>query len=425
MSISAWIPLLLAVPVLLLGESLVRRIGLLSRFNIPAPVVGGLLIALGLLAVNLSGIASATFEAKTTASSWTWLVTTEPEWRGTPAVNVNLPFLVGFFTCIGLNASWGLVKRGGFQILALLLIVFALAVIQNGIGLGLAHGLGVSPLLGLVCGSVTMTGGHATALGFAPDLEQAGLANAAVVGMAAATFGLVSGGLVGGPVGGALIRKYRLQSGARQAESDGIAGAGRAGIFQDFRSLGRQGRIALGHLLLVLGCIKLGVWVSHFLRISGLTFPVAMGSMLVGVTLRNLCDLARPDWIQTRAIEVLASIALGVFLSTAMMSLNLIELAAVAAPMLIILAVQVVVMIGFAWLVTYRVMGRDFDAAVMAAGHCGFGLGATPTAVANMKALVENFGPAPRAFLVVPVVGAFLIDFLNALNITAFINLTK
>ena len=425
MNMSAWISLLLAVPVLLLGETLVRRIRFLSRFNIPAPVVGGLLVSLGILALNVSGLISTSLELKTSASWWTWLVTIEPEWRSSPAKNVNLPFLVGFFTCIGLNASWSLVKRGSLQIVTFLLISAALAVVQNVLGVALSYALGVSPLLGLVCGAVTLTGGHATALGFAPDLEEAGLPIAAVAGMAAATFGLISGGLLGGPVGGMLIRKRRLQSSATQ-ETGSESGQTRAGgILQDLRALGGYGMSFVLHLLLLLLCVKLGAWVSHFLQASGLTFPIAVGAMLLAVAIRNALDLAGARWISTEIVDVLASVVLGVFLATAMMSLNLLELAHTAVPMLIILAVQVVVMVLFAWLITFRVMGGDFEAAVMSGGHVGFGLGATSTAVANMKALVESFGPAPRAFLVVPIVGAFLIDFLNALNITSFINLVK
>jgi ESS family glutamate:Na+ symporter len=425
MILPSWTSVLLAIPVLLLGETLVKRIRLLSRFNIPTPVVGGLLVALCFLAGSVSGYFSASFEAKTTAKWWTWLVTTELEWRTSPTKNVNLPFLVGFFACIGLNASWSLVKRGGPQLLTFLLLASCLAVVQNGIGVTLSHWLGVSPLLGLACGSVTMTGGHATALGFAPDLEMAGLHGAAAVGTAAATFGLVSGALLGGPVGGALIRKHRLQPAATQETHSAIGRRTEAGILQDFRALASRGKSGIQHLLLLLLCIKLGAWVSYFLRASGLTFPIAMGGLLVGVVIRNLSDLLRVGWIQTQTIETLASIALGIFLSVAMMSLNLVELAGVAAAMLMILSVQVLVMGLFAWFVTYRFMGRDFDAAVMAGGHCGFGLGATPTAVANMKALVESFGPAPRAFLVVPIVGAFLIDLVNSINITTCMNLVK
>ena len=425
MTIPAWYAVLLAVPVLLLGEFLVRRITFLSRFNIPAPVVGGLLISIVVLLVNVSAFGAVQLDGKIAAKWWTWLVTIEPEWDKAPAKNANLPFLVAFFTCVGLNASWALAKRGSFQVLAFLAIAAALALLQNIIGVGLAKAMGVSPLLGLICGSVTMTGGHGTALAFAPELEKAGLSAAAVVGVAAATFGLVCGGLLGGPVGGGLIRKFGLQPQASGGTHLEAGPSGESGILKDLRALGRSGKIALSHLIVLLLCIKLGAWVSYFIQMTGIIFPVYMGAMLLGVAARNLVDYFGGAWIKTETVDTLASVALGLFLAMAMMSLNLIELASAALPMLVILSGQVVVMALFAWFITFRVMGRDYDAAVMASGHCGFGLGATPNAVANMKALVESFGAAPRAFLVLPIVGAFLIDFLNALNITFFINLLK
>lgn len=425
MNISAWFTVALAIPVLLLGEFLVMRIKLLSRFNIPAPVVGGLLLSLLVLGGNLSGAFAVRFDTSVTAAWWTWLVTTEPDWIKAPAKNVNLPFLVAFFTCIGLNASWTLVKRGSTQVLIFLGVASVLAVIQNGIGVGLAKLLGVSPLLGLVCGSVTMTGGHGTALGFAADLEKAGLSGAAVLGVAAATFGLVTGGLLGGPLGGTLIRKRNLSPGISAAAHLEADHSVASGIVDDLRALARFGKAFLLHLALLLIVIKLGAWVSWLIQQTKITFPVYMGAMLLGVSVRNLFDLSATRWIKTEIIDSIASVALGIFLAIAMMSLNLIELANAAVPMLIILSAQVVVMALYAQFVTFRMMGGDFDAAVMAGGHCGFGLGATPNAVANMKVLVERFGPAPRAFLVVPIVGAFLIDFLNATNITIFLNLFK
>jgi ESS family glutamate:Na+ symporter len=424
MVVPAWVPVLLAVPVLLLGERLVKGVGVLSRFNIPAPVVGGLVVSAGVLAANLAGMATR-MDLDTTARGWTWLVTIEPEWREAPARNVNLPFLVGFFTCIGLNASWGLVRRGSVPLAVFLLLAGGLAVIQNVVGLALSALLGVSPQLGLVCGSVSMTGGHATSLGFAPALEEAGLETAVMAGMAAATFGLVAGGLVGGPVGGALIRRRALRPNATPETPTAVATTREAGFLPDLRAFLGYGRGALPHLLLLLVCIKLGAWVSHLLQEAGLVFPVTMGGMLVAVTVRNGLELAGVHTIQTDVVDTLASLTLGVFLAVAMMSLNLTELVHVAAPMLVILSVQVAVVVLFAAFVTFRLMGRDFEAAVMAAGHCGFGLGATPTAVANMKALVESFGPAPRAFLIVPIVGAFLIDFLNAAAIMVFLNLVR
>lgn len=425
MTISAWFTIALAIPVLLLGEFLVRRIKFLSRFNIPAPVVGGLLLSLLVLLGNLSHVWPAKFDTKIDSQWWTWLVTIEPEWVNAPAKNANLPFLVMFFTCIGLNASWSLVKKGSVQVLIFLALAGVLAVIQNGLGVALAKAMGQSPLLGLVCGSVTMTGGHGTALGFAADLEHAGLKAAGVLGVAAATFGLVAGGLIGGPVGGGLIRRFKLKSTAAPATHLESGESSASGILSDLRALVGFGKLFLLNLVLLLVCVKLGAWVSWAIQKTGVTFPVYMGAMLLGVGLRNALELAGARWMKTEIIDTMASVTLGLFLAIAMMSLNLIELASAAVPMLVILAVQVTVMALFAWFVTFRLMGRDFDAAVMAGGHCGFGLGATPNAVANMKVLVEKFGPAPRAFLVVPIVGAFLIDFVNATNITIFLNLFK
>lgn len=425
MTISAWYTIALAIPVLLLGELLVRRIKVLSRFNIPAPVVGGLLLSVFVLAGNLTKIWPIAFDTKIASQGWTWLVTIEPEWLNAPAKNANLPFLVMFFTCIGLNASWSLVKKGSVQVLIFLALAGVLAVLQNCLGVALAKAMGQSPLLGLVCGSVTMTGGHGTALGFAADLEHAGLKAAGVLGVAAATFGLVAGGLIGGPVGGGLIRRFKLQSTAPAATHLEAGATAASGIVSDLGLLARAGKLFLLNFILLLVCVKLGAWVSWLIQKTGITFPVYMGAMLLGVGLRNGLEAAGAKWVKTEIIDTMASVTLGVFLAIAMMSLNLIELAGVAGPMLVILAVQVTVMALFAWFITFRFMGRDFDAAVMAGGHCGFGLGATPNAVANMKVLVEKFGPAPRAFLVLPIVGAFLIDFVNATNITIFLNLFK
>lgn len=425
MTISAWIPVLLAVPVLLLGEWLVRHIKILGRFNIPAPVVGGLLVSLGVLVCSLAGFGTIGLATKVTTPWWTWLVTIEPEWMNAPAKGVNLPLMVGFFTCIGLNATWDVVRRGSVQVVIFWALATALAVIQNGLGIVLAKALGVNPLLGLVCGSVTMTGGHGTAIGFAPQLEAAGLTGAAVLGAAAATVGLVSGGLIGGPVGGWLMRRHGLKSHAPKGVHLEEGATAEAGILQNFRVLATSGFTALKHILLVLACIKGGAWFSHVIEFTGFAFPPQIGAMLLGVVVRNVFDLAGWPWISTEQVNVLASVLLGFFLTVAMMSLNLIELAHAALPMLAILSVQVAVMALFAAFVTYRCMGRDYDAAVMASGHCGFGLGATPNAVANMKSLVDSFGPAPRAFLVIPIVGAMLIDFSNALNITFYLNLLK
>ena len=425
MTLSPWLAVALAIPVLLLGEFLVRRVSLLTRFNIPAPVVGGLLLALLVLGGNVTGWCASKFTTGVSTQWWTWLVTTEPEWFKSPVKNVNLPFLVAFFTCIGLNASWSLIKKGSAWVLVFLAISTVLAVVQNLIGVALAKLMGESPLLGLVCGSLTLTGGVGTALGFAPELEKAGLSNAAVVSVAAATFGLVAGGLLGGPLGGWLIQRKQLKSDAAAGIHLEAGQTGESGILQDLRALAGHGKTFWLHLLVLLLCIKAGAWLGYWIQSSGITFPVYMGAMILGLVLRNLVDFSGGRWIKPEIVDTLASVTLGIFLAIAMMSLNLVDLANTAVPMLVILLVQTVVMGLFALFITFPLMGRSFDAAVMAAGQCGFGLGATPNAVANMKTLVERFGPSPRAFLVVPIVGGFLIDFLNALNITAFLNFLK
>ena len=439
MTISPWLLLALAIPVLLLGETLVRRVWLFSRYNIPAPVVGGLIVAtlvwIGNLLIGADASKSVEFSSSVTTKWWTWLVTPEADWLGkTPSTDVYRPFLVVFFTCIGLNASWELVRKGGVQVLIFLVISGALAVIQNFVGVALAKSLGVSSLLGIVCGSLTLTGGHATALGFASEFESAGLKGASVIGAAAATFGLVFGGLIGGPIGGWLIRRNNLKSSAPRETHLESGDSGSSGIISDLKALPAYGGKFLLHLFVLVVCLKVGAWISYYIkdihfqffgREIKIIFPIYMGSMLVGIFIRNILDLTGVRIIKTELVDTLGSVTLAVFLSIAMMSLKLIQLASFAGPMLIILAVQVVLMGAFAWFITFRLMGKDFDAAVMSSGHCGFGLGATSNAVANMKSLVETFGPAPRAFLVVPIVGAFLVDFLNAMTITIFLNAVK
>lgn len=423
--ITPWVALALTVPVLLAGERLVRRVRLLERFNIPAPVAGGLLVALLVLAGNVTGLLDVRFATGVSARWWTWLVCTGPEWAQSPVKNVGQPFLVAFFACVGLNASWTLVKRGSTQVLLFLGLASVLAVMQNLIGLCLAGFMGVPPALGLICGSVAMTGGHGTVMGFASEFETVGLAGASVMGVAAATFGLVAGGLIGAPVGGALIRKRSLRplsDAVLQCPSGKVDGTG---IVAELQGLLRSGRPVLAHLLLLAACVKIGAWLSLGIQRAGVTFPVYMGALALGVAVRNLLDLCKPGWAKTEIIDMLSSVMLGVFLALAMMSLNLRELAGVAGGMLVILAAQAVVIAVYARLIAFRVMGGDYDAAVMASGLCGFGLGAMPTAVANMKAVAERYGHAPRAFLVVPITGTFLIDLVNATNITVFLNWLK
>jgi ESS family glutamate:Na+ symporter len=424
MTSSAWLPIALALPVLLFGEWLVRRIVFLGKFSIPAPVVGGLLVAVLVLMLNATGTSALQIASKVTAPWWTWLVSIEPEWAARPAKSLSLPLQVGFFTCIGLNATWDIVRRGSLPLLIFLGVAALLGVVQNIVGVATAKSIGVHPLMGLVCGSITMAGGHATALGFTPQLEQGGLPGAGVMGAAAATLGLVAGGLLSGPVGAWLIRRHGLKAEPMTAES-AVLGVEPGGILHDFRTLAAMGATALKHLLLVVVCIKLGTWLSFYLQKTGITFPIHIGAMTIGLVLRNVLDLTGHRWLRSDTIGTLGSALLAGFLTFAMMGLNLMELAAAALPMLCILAVELIATIVFATWVCWRVMGRDFEAAVMSAGLCGFGIGNTANAVASMKSLVEEHGPAPRAFLIVPLVGAMLGDLTNALNITFFLNLLK
>jgi glutamate:Na+ symporter, ESS family len=396
--------LALAAIVLFLGYGIRKRVAVLDRYNIPAPVVGGFLFAALALALRLSGVVA--FEFDTT---------------------LQTPLMIAFFTTIGLGASLSLLKVGGPQVLLFWALASVLAVLQCAVGVALARGMGVHPMLGLIAGSITMTGGHGTGAAFGQLIEtQYGFSAALALAMAAATFGLVSGGLIGGPIATALIGRYhpahRPAAVSRQARE---AAAAYQPLDQEI-DVEPSGPPATAYTLLkIVTVVLLAMWAGGLL--SGwlgryVTLPAYIGAMIVAAALRNTVDLTGAGRIEQRTVDDVGTIALSLFLSMALMSLRLWELFDLAIPMLVILAVQVALMAAFAYFVTFRVMGRDYDAAVMAGGHCGFGLGATPNAVANMEAIVERFGSAARAFLVVPMVGAFFIDFTNALIITTFIN---
>ncbi len=423
---SAWLLLALALPVLLAGDWLRRRVGVLTRFAIPGPVVGGMVAACLILVLNSVGLGPVKFATSVSSGWWTWLVTPDVEWASRPAKSMNLPLLVGFFTTIGLNATWKVVRAGSWQLPLFWGIASALAVVQNGIGMALSAAVGESPLLGLLCGSVSQTGGHGTALGFAPVFAQAGLAGAGSVAAAAATFGLVAGSLLGGPLASHLIRRRRLVSDAApgvqrpSGEGEPQGGMDTLGLV---RELSRRGGSVLRHALLLAACMKLGAWVSHMFHAAGVVFPPYMGALLLGIMARNVFDAIGWRWISSEIVGLIGGVLLAVFLATAMIGLDLAELRAVAGPMLFILAGQVVVTAAFVGWLTFRLMGADYEAAVMAGGHCGFGLGATPSAIANMDAVTRRYGPAPRAYVVVPPTGAFLIDFSNAVIVTFFLNL--
>jgi ESS family glutamate:Na+ symporter len=397
----------LAAVVLFLGYAVRRRISVLDRFNIPAPVVGGFIFAALALGLRQSGILALEFD--TTLQS---------------------PFMIAFFTTIGLGASLALLKKGGPQVVLFWLLASFLAILQNGVGAAIASAMGVDPLIGLISGSITMTGGHGTGAAFGKMMEeQYQITGAVTVAMAAATFGLVSGGLIGGPVGTRLITKFGLRRAAPDTHAGEAATAAAVAPIDAEIDTEPAGEAPTAFLLLqmmavILVCMALGGLLSKWLG-QFVTLPGYIGAMLVAAIVRNLADSTGALKIAVRTVDDLGTIALSLFLTMALMSLRLWELLDLAGPMIVILVVQVTMMAAFAYFVTFRVMGRDYDAAVMAGGHCGFGLGATPNAVANMTSLVERFGVAPRAFLVLPMVGAFFIDFSNALIITAYIDFLR
>jgi ESS family glutamate:Na+ symporter len=398
--------LALAAVILFVGYGIRRRIGVLSRYNIPAPVIGGFLFAAAALALRLQGVVAFEFDTA-----------------------LQTPLMIAFFTTIGLGASLALLKVGGPQVLLFWGLASLLAVLQDGVGVLLAKLLGVHPFLGLIAGSITMTGGHGTGAAFGKLMEdQYAFSGGVTLAMAAATFGLVSGGLIGGPVATTLIGRHRLKTPGAATAAPAPADVEAMGLESEIDTE-PAGEAATAYTLLkTLTVILVAMWAGSLLsRWLGqyVTLPAYIWAMIIAAILRNGDDVLHRIRIDQRVVDDLGTIALSLFLAMALMSLKLWELLDLALPMLVILTVQVTMMAAFAYFVTYRVMGRDYDAAVMAGGHCGFGLGATPNAVANMEAIVEKFGHAPRAFLVVPMVGAFFIDFTNALIITTYINLVR
>jgi glutamate:Na+ symporter, ESS family len=415
--------LALAAVVLFAGYGIRRQVGVLARYNIPAPVVGGFLFASAAFGLRMAGLLA--FEFDTT---------------------LQVPLMIAFFTTIGLGASLALLRVGGPQVLLFFLLATSLVVMQNVVGVTLAWVLGVEPLLGLIAGSITMTGGHGTGGAFGQLLqEDYGFPGALTLAMAAATFGLVSGGLIGGPIATTLIRGRRLSPAPQRGGVAPPKGLAHAALDEEIDTE-PDGPPATAYTLLKIIAVVLvamwaggllGAWVQTSVQLpqltlfgytlggGPLTLPAYIGAMLVAAAIRNLADVSGALRIEQRTVDDVGTVALSLFLAMALMSLRLWELLDLAIPMFVVLVAQVTMMAAFAYFITFRVMGRDYDAAVMAGGHCGFGLGATPNAIANMEAIVERFGPAPRAFLVLPMVGAFFIDFTNALIITVFINLVR
>lgn len=390
--------LAVAAVMLALGEFIKNRVPLLTRYFIPSPVIGGVLFSVFALIGHQGG----------------WFAL---------ALDTSMRdfLLLVFFTTIGFMASFELLKKGGLAVALFLGCAIALVLLQNTVGAALAQALGVSPLIGLAAGSIALTGGHGTAAAFGPLLEQAGAAGALPAAIAAATYGLVAGCVIGGPVGSLLIRRRGIEGPAFAAEHADAPGA--TPQQTKARHVASDDAI-LGATLVLLVSIGAGTLLVDWLKTLHITLPAYLGPMLVAALIRNLIDW-RGWHLPEREFEVIGNVSLAFFLTLALMSMKLWELAAVAGPLLLILLVQTALMFAFAYFVTFRVMGSDYDAAVIAAGHCGFGMGATPNAMANMEAFTRVNGPSFKAFFVVPLVGSLFIDFFNAVIITSFLGVLK
>ena len=388
---------------LFLGFQLVDRLSPLRRYNIPAPVVGGLIFAIIVLVLRQQDVATISFDT-----------------------TLQTPLMNAFFTAIGFSASLSLLRAGSGQALIFLALAAFLAVVQGLIGIFSAVIFDQSPLLGLLIGPAALAGGPATALAFSPQFAAAGVPSAETVAIAAAMSGIVLGGLVGGPVATRLLERNALRARSTVAETlpsdQSPAGSAEALIAPSDDEEG-SARLSLKALAVILVAMGIGSWLSALVRDAGVTLPGYVGAMIVGAMIRNLDDYTGLIGIPQNIIEKIGVVSLTLFLAVALMNVKLWELTAVAWPLLVNLVLQVVVIALFCWTVVFRAMGRDYDAAVMSGGFTGFMLGTTANAMAVMRTIVEKFGPAPRAFLVAPIVGAFFIDFTNAIVITTFLNL--
>lgn len=385
--------LALAGIALFLGYGLCRRIPVLGKYNLPPPVIGGLVFAIA-----------------------AWIAHARDTTLFALDTSLQTPLMIAFFTTIGMNASLRLLRISGTQVLVFLGLASGFAILQNLLGMAVAVGFDLHPLFGVLAGSTTLTGGPATGLAFAPLFEEAGVAGAESIAVAAAMAGIVLGGIVGGPAITVLIRRFRLapaQPGDHAAPDFETTGPAPSEAVREFN--------ALKSIVVILIAMWLGAWVSGWISATGITLPAYVGAMLVGAFIRNLDD--RTGWIgmSVPTTDLIGNVCLALFLSVALMNLRLWELAGLALPLILNLVLQVGAVVAFC-IVVYRLMGRDYDAAVMGGGFIGFMLGTTANAMAVMRTLVERYGAAPRAFLVAPLVGAFFIDFTNALIITGFIN---
>lgn len=381
-----------AVLVLLLGSYLRKKINILEKFCIPAPVIGGLLFAIFTCVCYTTGIIEFSFDD-----------------------TLREVCMVFFFTSVGFQANLKVLKSGGKSLLVFLALVITLIFSQNLLAIGLSKVLGLNPLIGMCTGSIPMVGGHGTAGAFGPVLEDFNIKGATTICTAAATFGLITGSLVGGLIGKRLIEKRNLMCNV-PSEDDSL-------LVEDEEKHQRHTNMYATAVFQLILAIGLGTIFSYFLTKTGLTFPIYIGAMLAAALMRNITEYSSKGTIHMGEINDLGGISLSLFLGMAMITLKLWELATLALPLVILLAAQTLLICVFTYFAIFNVMGRDYDAAVLSAGTCGFGMGATPNAMANMQAICDRYVPSVKAYLIIPLIGSLFADFINSLVITFFINI--
>lgn len=381
-----------AVGVLFLGGFMKKKIKLLEKFCIPSPVIGGMIFAILSLVLYMTGIVEFSFDE-----------------------TLKTVCMVIFFTSVGFQANLRILKSGGLSLVIFLICIITLIVGQNFIAVGIAKLMGLSPLTGLCTGSISMVGGHGTSGAFGPVLEDLGVSGATTLCTAAATFGLVAGSLIGGPLGRRLIIKHDLLKTVVPEDESPLVEEEE----KKHRSVSMYAPAAY-QIAIAMG---LGTIVSWLLSKTGMTFPIYIGAMIVAAIMRNLSEFTGKFDIHIGEINDIGGICLSMFLGIAMITLKLWQLAELALPLFILLLGQLIFMVLFTYFVVYNVMGRNYDAAILAAGTCGFGMGATPNAMANMQVLTEKFAPSVKAYILVPIIGSMFADFLNSLCVTFFINL--
>ena len=380
-----------AVLVLMLGAYLKSKIHFLEQFCIPAPVVGGLLFAIFTCICYVTGIAEFSFDD-----------------------SLREVCMVFFFTSVGFQANLKVLKSGGKSLVVFLGLVILLIISQNLVAVGMSKVLGLSPLIGMCTGSIPMVGGHGTAGAFGPVLEDFNIDGATTICTAAATFGLICGSLIGGPLGKRLIEKKNLLETAIP-EDDSL-------LVEEEEKHERHTNMYPAAVFQLILAIGLGTIFSYFLTKTGMTFPIYIGAMIAAALFRNIGEYTGKFTIHMGEINDLGGISLSLFLGIAMITLKLWQLADLALPLFILLAVQVLLIALFTYFIEFNIMGRDYDAAVLVAGTCGFGMGATPNAMANMQAICEKYTTSVKAYLLIPLVGSLFADFINSLVITFFIN---